>query len=94
MRKLMNERERRTYIIEKVDLDLVDYFTNCTICARRLILKETDDTIPTARRHMKVMWCVDRFFKALFFFGLLYYLYYYFFDRLSSGETVIQKPLE
>uniref|UniRef100_A0ABK9MQN7 Fatty acyl-CoA reductase n=1 Tax=Glossina morsitans morsitans TaxID=37546 RepID=A0ABK9MQN7_GLOMM len=40
MRKLMNERERRTYIIEKVDLDLVDYFTNCTICARRLILKE------------------------------------------------------
>lgn len=57
LRKRMNKLERRTYVIEKINLDLVDYFTNCTLCARRLILKETDDTIPAARRHMKM--CVN-----------------------------------
>jgi len=53
-RKLMNNKERRTYVIEKIELDLIDYFTNCVLCARRLILKESDESIPAARRHMKV----------------------------------------
>lgn len=54
LRKLMNNRERKTYVIEKIDLDLIDYFTNCVLCARRLILKESDESIPAARRHMKM----------------------------------------
>lgn len=54
IRTLMNKKERLTYVIEKIDVDLVDYFTQCVLCARRLILKETDDTIPAARRHMKM----------------------------------------
>lgn len=54
LRKLLNKKERLKYVIEKIDLDLIDYFTQCTLCARRLILKETDDTIPAARRHMKM----------------------------------------
>ena len=54
IRKLLNKKERLTYVIEKIDLDLIDYFTQCVLCARRLILKESDESIPAARRHMKV----------------------------------------
>lgn len=54
IRALMNKKERLTYVIEKIDVDLVDYFTQCVLCARRLILKESDDTIPAARKHMKM----------------------------------------
>lgn len=31
-----------------------EYFENCIWGARRFILKETDDTLPAAKRHMKV----------------------------------------
>ncbi|XP_061392598.1 fatty acyl-CoA reductase 1-like [Musca vetustissima] len=79
VRKLMNNRERRTYVVEKIEFDMIDYFTDCLMCARRLILKETDDTIPAAKRHMKIMWCVDKIFKFLFLFGIAYYLYQSFF---------------
>lgn len=54
LRRRMNNLERRNFVIEKINLDLVDYFTNCTLCARRLILNEPDDTIPAARTHMKM----------------------------------------
>lgn len=53
-RKVMNNKERLTYVIEKIEFDLIDYFTECILCARRLILKETDDTIPAAKRHMRM----------------------------------------
>lgn len=54
LRKLMNKKERLNYVIEKIDVDLVEYFTNCVLCARRLILKESDESIPAAKRHMKM----------------------------------------
>ncbi|XP_039497310.1 putative fatty acyl-CoA reductase CG5065 [Drosophila santomea] len=79
LRKLMNNKERRTYVIEKIELDLIDYFTNCVLCARRLILKESDESIPAARRHMKVMWVVDKVYKGIWIFGILYMLYRCFF---------------
>ncbi|XP_075168020.1 putative fatty acyl-CoA reductase CG5065 [Haematobia irritans] len=77
-RKVMNKKERLTYVIEKIEFDLIDYFTECVLCARRLILKETDDTIPAARRHMRVMWYVDKIYKGLWLFGLCYAVYRYF----------------
>lgn len=33
---------------------MYEYFEHCIHAARLYILKETDDTIPAARRHMKV----------------------------------------
>ncbi|XP_037902545.1 putative fatty acyl-CoA reductase CG5065 [Hermetia illucens] len=74
LRRMMNDTERHKYIIEKIDVDLVEYFEACTLCARRYILNEPDDTIPQARKHMKVMYCVDRVVKTVFLGILLYYL--------------------
>ncbi|XP_061392597.1 fatty acyl-CoA reductase 1-like [Musca vetustissima] len=88
LRKLMNNRERLTYVIEKVEFDLYDYFTECLLCARRLILKETDDTIPAAKRHMKIMWWVDKIFKYACYFGILYFIYRRFIsDFLFDSST-------
>ncbi|KAL5286797.1 hypothetical protein ACFFRR_008046 [Megaselia abdita] len=75
LRKMMNKTERKKYIIEKIDLDLIDYFQHCVLCARRCILKESDDTIPAAKKHMKVMWFVDRLCKIIFYSFMIYWLY-------------------
>lgn len=50
----MNNRERLTYPIEVFEFDLIDYFVDCAMCARRFMLKQTDDTIPAAKRHLKM----------------------------------------
>lgn len=54
MRKLMNNRERLTYPIEVFEFDPTDYFADCLMCARRIILKQTDDTLPAAKRHLRM----------------------------------------
>lgn len=51
---MLNETEKKIFKIDRDDLDLEEYFTNCTHAARLYILNETDDTLPAARRHMKV----------------------------------------
>lgn len=53
-RKRLNPREKELYKVDGVGLDLEEYFYNCTKCARLYILKEPDETIPAARRHMRV----------------------------------------
>lgn len=42
--------------IERVylDIDMYEYFEDCIHAARLYILKESDDTIPAAKRHMKM----------------------------------------
>lgn len=54
IRPLMNERERREYKVDGEGLDFEEYFTDCVKAARVYILKEMPDTIPAARRHMRV----------------------------------------
>jgi len=77
-RKLMTEAELRLYKVDSSGMDLEDYFLHCTHAARLYILNETDDTLPAARRHMKVMWVVDKITKALLFIGFGYLLLHYF----------------
>uniref|UniRef100_T1PI92 Fatty acyl-CoA reductase n=1 Tax=Musca domestica TaxID=7370 RepID=T1PI92_MUSDO len=87
LRQIMNNRERMTYCIEKTEVDLYEYFTNCLLCARRLILKETDDTIPAAKRHMRVMWWVDKIFKYTCYFGICYFIYRKFIADFLFGSS-------
>ncbi|XP_030766783.1 putative fatty acyl-CoA reductase CG5065 [Sitophilus oryzae] len=74
-RKTMNPLEREKYKVDGDGVDYFEYFTDCVHAARLYILKETDDTLPAARRHMKVMWVVDKLFKTFFIVLLLYFLY-------------------
>lgn len=53
-RALMNPKERSLYKVDGVDLDVVEYFKSCILAARLYILKEMPETLPAARRHLRV----------------------------------------
>ncbi|KAJ8956248.1 hypothetical protein NQ318_014980 [Aromia moschata] len=74
-RENLNPRERQTYKVDGDGINYHDYFTNCVHCARLYILNEPDDTIPAAKRHMIVMWWVDKLTKLLFTVGIIYLLW-------------------
>ncbi|KAF2887111.1 hypothetical protein ILUMI_19062, partial [Ignelater luminosus] len=77
-RNLLTDAEKELYKVDGQGLDVEDYFYHCIHAARLYILKETDDTLPAARRHMKVMWFVDKFCKILMLIGFGYLLMQYF----------------
>lgn len=54
LRTILNAREYKKYQLHGDDLDLDKYFEDCIKSARLYILNETPDTIPAARRHMRV----------------------------------------
>jgi fatty acyl-CoA reductase len=54
IRGMMNEREKKEFKVDGNDLDIYKYLLDATHAARLYILKETPDTLPAARRHMKV----------------------------------------
>ncbi|GLH03062.1 Fatty acyl-CoA reductase [Gryllus bimaculatus] len=59
IRKCLNARERSEFIIDGDDMDLEQYFEDCVKAARVYILKEMPETLPGARRHLKIMYWVD-----------------------------------
>lgn len=46
---------------------MYEYFEHCIHAARLYILKETDDTIPAARRHMKVYVSISFYIQNAFY---------------------------
>ena len=54
MRKMMNERERKAFKIDGNDLDIRQYLLDAIYAARLYILNEPPETLPAARRHIKV----------------------------------------
>ncbi|KAF9814368.1 hypothetical protein SFRURICE_000441 [Spodoptera frugiperda] len=74
LRQKLNAKERRDYKVDAVGLDISKYFEDCIRAARIFILKEYDDTLPAARRHMRIMYWVDVIVNCLFWGFLLYWL--------------------
>ncbi|XP_043483087.1 putative fatty acyl-CoA reductase CG5065 [Leptopilina heterotoma] len=72
IRDKLNPREKIMYQIHGDDLDLDAYFEACIRSARVFILNEPLETLPAARRHMKVMYWVDVITKILFFVLIIY----------------------
>jgi fatty acyl-CoA reductase len=54
IRKIMNERERKAFKIDGDNLDINQYLVDCVHAARLYILNEPLETLPAARRHIKV----------------------------------------
>ncbi|XP_026322593.1 fatty acyl-CoA reductase 1 [Hyposmocoma kahamanoa] len=95
VRQRLNTRERRDYKVDAVGLDISKYFEDCIHSARIYILKEYDDTIPAARRHMKVMWCVDVATRLIFWGLMLYWMsgwFSSFYTSLVGGERTAPVP--
>lgn len=74
LRELMNPKEKEKYKVDGSGMNYDEYFFNCIHAARVYILKEPDSTLPSARRHMKVMWVVDKLTKGIMLFLFLYYI--------------------
>lgn len=74
VRHRLNPRELRDYKVDTVGLDIMKYFEDCVRAARIYILKESDDTLPAARRHMRVMWWVDVITRFVFWTLILYWM--------------------
>jgi fatty acyl-CoA reductase len=54
IRKLINSKEKKIYKVDNEGLDIDRYIVDCIYAARLYILNEPPETIPAARRHMKV----------------------------------------
>lgn len=54
LRNMMNARERKDFQIDGNDLDIYQYLIDAVHAARLYILKELPETLPAARRHIKV----------------------------------------
>ncbi|XP_050528195.1 uncharacterized protein LOC126898298 [Daktulosphaira vitifoliae] len=65
IRKILNDRENFEYNVRYDNLVIRDYIKNCVMGARVYILKEMPDTLPSARRHIKLMYYVDIISKLL-----------------------------
>ncbi|XP_017769188.1 PREDICTED: putative fatty acyl-CoA reductase CG5065 [Nicrophorus vespilloides] len=74
-REKLNPRENQIYVLHGDGINYHDYFADCVRAARLYILKESDESIPAAKRHMMVMYIVDKVVKTLFFMGIIYLLY-------------------
>ncbi|KAL0280988.1 UNVERIFIED_CONTAM: hypothetical protein PYX00_002124 [Menopon gallinae] len=78
IRMIMNPRERAYYKIDGQGLDIEEYFEDCIKAARLYVLKEMPETLPAARRHLRIMYWVDVFTKIALLFLLFYVLSKYF----------------
>lgn len=81
VRNSMTRREVELYKLNEQGLDMDEYLYNCTHAARLYMFNEGDETIPAAKRHMAIMWFVDRLCKCLFVMGFFYLLHQYLIGR-------------
>lgn len=54
VRANLNKLERVRYKCDAEGVDIYQYFENCILGARRYLLKQPDERLPSARRMMKV----------------------------------------
>nr|CAD7600247.1 unnamed protein product [Timema genevievae] len=90
LRKLMNPREKKAFKIDGEGLNIDSYFEDCISAARIYILNEPLDTLPAARRHMRMMYWVDVITKMLFF-GLMIYMLVSVFDTFLDVSNGIYR---
>lgn len=54
MGQYLNDKEKEIYKIDGEGIELKKYFVNCILGLRRNNLKESDDMLPAAKRHLKM----------------------------------------
>ncbi|CAK1589999.1 unnamed protein product [Parnassius mnemosyne] len=86
LRVHLNAREKEDYKIDAIGVDIPNYFEDCVRAARVYILKETDDTIPAAKRHMKIMRTVDLIVRYVFI-GFILWILSRWASTILSGKS-------
>nr|XP_018914569.1 PREDICTED: putative fatty acyl-CoA reductase CG5065 [Bemisia tabaci] len=87
LRKILNKRERFEYKIDGEDMDIRGYFMNCVMAARIFILKEMPESLPSAKRHMRMLYWLD-WLTTLMFYG---FIMWFFFNNSEFFLAVLSK---
>ncbi|XP_014251355.1 putative fatty acyl-CoA reductase CG5065 isoform X2 [Cimex lectularius] len=88
LRNVLNEREKLEYCINGTSMDMRLYFRDCILAARSYILKEPPETIPGARRHMRMMYWVDVLTRIAFLFFIFWFFMSSAGPLYNFGQTV------
>jgi len=88
IRAKLNKLEKSRYKCDSEGVDVYKYFENCILGTRRYLLKQPDSMLPAARRMMKIMYCVDKIWKAVIYGGLLYWIIGLLLPVFFAPETV------
>ncbi|EAT34078.1 AAEL013648-PA [Aedes aegypti] len=87
LRDQINEAEKAKFKIDAGGVEINEYFENCIWGARRFILKETDDSVPAAKRHMRVMWFVDKICKTIIYGAFFYYFGMWLYNKVFAAAV-------
>ncbi|XP_058820697.1 putative fatty acyl-CoA reductase CG5065 [Topomyia yanbarensis] len=63
------------YYRDFIEFDITLYFRNCILGARRYLLKQKDEDIPKALKHLRRMQLLDKMCHLLIYAGLLYLIF-------------------
>ncbi|XP_012344100.1 putative fatty acyl-CoA reductase CG5065 isoform X1 [Apis florea] len=72
IRDKLNPVEYGKYQLHGEDMDIDAYFETCIRAARIYILNEPPETLPAARRHLRIMYWIDIITKIFFLILLIY----------------------
>lgn len=88
IRGRLNELELKKYKVDAKGVDIYKYFEHCILGARRYLLKQGDELLPSAKRMMKVMYALDIFCKTFVYGGMLYWLLKRLLPLFFARETL------
>jgi fatty acyl-CoA reductase len=72
----MGKEDKKMFKFSMEDVDWVKYGQDSTLGARMYLLKETPDTIPKAKKKLKIMFVVHYAVVALFWYSLYKFMMY------------------
>ncbi|XP_026331129.1 putative fatty acyl-CoA reductase CG5065 [Hyposmocoma kahamanoa] len=91
VRMRLNARELKEYKVDTTDANIPKYLEECAMVARRYLLKQSDDTLPAARRHLRILYVVDRLCKTIFACLLMWLIFKSFSSYFCTSSTQIQE---
>jgi len=68
----MAPEDKETFGFDIRTLDWLDYLETYVLGIRTYLFKEDPSTMPASRRHLKFLWWLDMFVRALVCYGLVY----------------------
>jgi len=70
----ISEEDREVFGFDIRKLDWIQYLETYVQGIRKFLFKEDPKTIPTSKRNMKILFCLDIAVKGLFLYGIFYLL--------------------
>ncbi|KAJ9586192.1 hypothetical protein L9F63_020166, partial [Diploptera punctata] len=87
--KILTAEDRNIFYTDNVDLDIEKYILNCILGARVYCMKEPLTSLPSARRHLFIMYCLHCLVRFLFYGFLIWLLV----QNVESTKAFLDYPV-